>query len=362
MKRGLVHIEILRVIAICFVVFNHTWTSGYMLYSAVGRSYRYYYPLLFLSILCKIAVPVFFMISGALLLGREETYRELYGKRVARMLLALILFSFVEYCYKLALGAGNVGAAFRAVADGFRPADFFRGIYSEEQAAAYWYLYAYLDFLVMLPLLRKMVRAMRAEDYRYLVVLQLVIVGGLPILEYFLWGGAYTVQKDFDIVFVTTAGVFYPLIGYALEHVLEERWYTGKHALILTALGVAAIVICCLLTTDRMQITGEKTAEVFHNSLIALPACAAYFTAKFLCEKYKLPNPVRRLASVAGSTVFGIMLLEDILRKELMGIFESLKPTVGIFPACVVWVAAVVVFGAVLSWSLKRIPGVKRLL
>lgn len=362
MKRELVHIEILRVIAICFVVFNHTWTSGFMLYSAVGRSYRYYYPLVFLSILCKIAVPVFFMISGALLLGREESYRELYAKRVARMLFVLILFSFVEYCYKLAMGAGSVGAAVRAVMDGFHPADFLRGIYSEEQAAAYWYLYAYLAFLVMLPLLRKMVRVMRAEDYRYLAILQLVIVGVLPILEYLLWGGQGMLQSDFSIVLVTTDCVFYSLMGYAMEHVLDKRRYTGRNALLLTAVGILAIVICCILTTDRMQLTGEKTAEVFHNSLIALPACAVYFTAKFLCGKYRLPGIIRRAAAEIGSTVFGIMLLEDILRKELAGIFESLKPTLGIFPACVVWVAAVVASGAVLTWLLKRIPGVKRLL
>lgn len=362
MKRGLVHIEILRVIAIWLVVFNHTWTSGYMLYAAVGRSYSYYYPLLFFSILCKIAVPIFFMISGALLLGREESYRELYAKRIVRVLLVLLLFSFVEYCYKLAVGAGSAGAVFRTVADKFHPADFFRRVYSEEQAAAYWYLYAYLAFLVMLPLLREMVRVMRAEDYIYLAILQFLIVGALPILEYLLWGGAYALQKDFNIVFVTTSGVFYPLMGYALEHVAGKQMYKGKNALFLIAAGMSAIVICCILTTDRMRITGEKTAEVFHNSLIALPACSVYFTAKFLCEKYKLPCLVKRIAAVTGSTVFGVMLLEDILRKELTGIFEYLKPLVGIFPACVVWITAVVVSGGLLTWVIKGIPGMRRLL
>lgn len=362
MKHELVHIEILRVIAIWFVVFNHTWTSGFMLYSAVGRSYRYYYPLVFLSVLCKIAVPIFFMISGALLLGREESYRELYVKRVVRMVLVLLLFSFVEYAYKLMIGTGSVGNALRAVATGFHPADFFRGVYSEEQAAAYWYLYAYLAFLVMLPLLRKMVCVMRAADYRYLVVLQLILVGALPILEYLLWGGEYTLQADFHVVFVTTACVFYPLVGYAMEHVIERRRYTGKNVLVLMALGMTAVVICGVLTTNRMQATGDKTAEVFHNSLIAVPACAVYLAVKFICEKFKLPACIKRLAVVAGGTVFGVMLLEDILRKELAGIFEYLKPIVGIFPACVVWVTSVVLLGAVLSWILKRIPGIRKLL
>lgn len=362
MKRGLVHIEILRVIAICFVVFNHTWTSGFMLYSVVRRSYRYYYPLVFLSILCKIAVPVFFMISGALLLGREESYRELYGKRVVRILLTLVFFSFLDFCYKAGREAGSLGAACRAVADEFHPGDFLRGIYSQEQAIAYWYLYAYLAFLVMLPLLRKMVRMMRVEDYGYLAILRIMIVGVLPILEYLLWGGQYTLHREFNIVLATTDCVFYPLMGYALEHVLDKRRYTGKNALLLTAAGVLAIVICCILTTDRMQVTGEKTEEVFHNTLIVLPACAAYFTAKFLCEKYKLPEWIRKAAATAGSTVFGIMLLEGILRREWTNMYDYLAPIIGAFPACAVWVAAVVLSGAVLTWVLKQIPGVKRLL
>lgn len=362
MKRGLVHIEILRVIAICFVVFNHTWTSGFMLYSAVGRSYRYYYPLVFLSILCKIAVPVFFMISGALLLGREESYGELYTKRVVRILVTLILFSFLNCCYKWGREAGGVGAAFRKIAEKFHPADFFRGVYSQEQAIAYWYLYAYLAFLIMLPLLRKMIRKMRTEDYGYLLILRIVIVGVLPILEYFLGDGQYTLHGDFNIVLVTTDCVFYPLMGYALEHVLDEKRYTGKNALLLAAVGALAIVICCVLTTDRMQATGEKTEEVFHNTLIVLPTCAAYFIAKFLCGKYKLPEWIRKAVVTAGSTVFGIMLLEEALRREWTGLFEYLKPIIGIFPACAVWVAAVVVSGGVLTWILKQIPGVKRLL
>lgn len=360
-SRSLIHLEIIRIIAIWFVVFNHTWMSGFMLYSAVGRSYRYYYPLLFLSILCKISVPLFFMISGALLIGKDENYQRVYGKRILRVVLVLFLFSALEYCYKLA-GNGSLEERMRGVFSHFNIGDFCKSVYSEEQAAAYWYLYAYLAFLVMLPLLRRLAQAMKSVDFLYLILLQFVICSARPIMEYVLWRGECTIQQDFNIVLVASTTVFYPLVGYYLEAVLQKRQYTARNVLVLMMSGIIAIAVSALLTTHRMNLTGDKTAETFHSVLIIFPVAAVYFTIKYLCDKHELPNMFRNMVTAAGSTVFGIMLLEDILRKEEMGIFECLRPVVGIFAACVIWVTVVVVTGGVITWVLKHIPVLNRLL
>lgn len=360
-KRRAIHLEIIRIIAIWFVVFNHTWTSGFMLYSAVGRSYRYYYPLLFVSVLCKISVPLFFMISGALLLGKEESYRQLYRKRVLRIVVILFLFSLLEYCYKLA-GSGSLGQRTRSAAAHFDMGDFMRSIYSTQQAAAYWYLYAYLAFLMMLPLLRRMVREMKKKDFIYMIVLQVVFCGVCPVTEYLLWQETGTMQKDLNIVLVTSAAVFYPLLGYFMEHVLEKERYTGRNMILLLSAGIIAIVFTGVLTTHRMDLTGDKTAEVFHNVLIVFPVAAVYFMIKYLCGKHELPGVFRNIVTEAGGTVFGIMLLEDILRKEESAVFAYLQPKTGIFAACIVWVTAVVVSGGILTWILKRVPGLRELL
>lgn len=332
-----------------------------MFYSAVGRSYRYFYPLLFLSILCKVAVPLFLMISGALLLGKEESYRKVYGKRVLRIVIVLLLFSLLEYCYKLA-GGGSPLDRIHSILSHFGPGDFVRSVYSTEQAAAYWYLYAYLAFLIMLPLLRRMVREMRKKDFIYLIVLQLIFCGGCPVMEYLLWRETGILQRDLNIVLITSAAVFYPLLGYFMENVLEKERYTIKNMLFLITAGMAAILFTGILTAHRMVLTGERTAEVFHNSLIVIPAAAVYFTARYLCERHEMPGVLRKVIAAAGSTVFGIMLFEDMLRREEMIVFEFLKPVTGIFGACMVWVTTVVVSGGILTWLLKRIPAVRKLL
>ena len=45
------------------------------------------------------AVPLFFLVSGGLLLHREEPIRVLLKKRVLRMLVVLVLFSGILYLF-----------------------------------------------------------------------------------------------------------------------------------------------------------------------------------------------------------------------------------------------------------------------
>ena len=71
-KKKLLYIEFLRAAAIFFVIFNHTATEGFLLFTKYPTDNIQYWLYLAISIFCKFAVPVYFMISGALLLGKDE--------------------------------------------------------------------------------------------------------------------------------------------------------------------------------------------------------------------------------------------------------------------------------------------------
>lgn len=92
------YLEVLRILCIFFVMFNHTTPTGYLAF--VGESNAVLYALyLFCSVLCRIAVPVFFMISGALLLGKTEPIRVVFMKRILRMAAVLLLISIPNYIW-----------------------------------------------------------------------------------------------------------------------------------------------------------------------------------------------------------------------------------------------------------------------
>ncbi|MDE6212988.1 MAG: acyltransferase, partial [Lachnospiraceae bacterium] len=77
-KTKKVYYEWIRLIACFFVIFNHL--KGYVLFmNASGIKQAFY---MVLSAITKINVPLFFMVSGALLLEKQENIVTVLKKRI----------------------------------------------------------------------------------------------------------------------------------------------------------------------------------------------------------------------------------------------------------------------------------------
>lgn len=87
------HLEVIRILAILMVMYNHS--AAFMSFSNQS-GVEYAISFLF-SMVCKGAVPLFFMVSGALLLGKNESGKDLFQKRILRMILVIVIFSFLYY-------------------------------------------------------------------------------------------------------------------------------------------------------------------------------------------------------------------------------------------------------------------------
>ena len=148
-----IYLECLRIIAMILVIFNHTGLQGYTLFTIRQKSV-FFWGYLFCSIACKIAVPLFFMISGSLLLPKQESIRTVYQKRLSRFVIVLLLFSAVQMVFRMF-----------AYGEPITLSGYIEGVYAKNLATAYWYLYAYLGVLVMLPLLRRLAQGMTSEDF-----------------------------------------------------------------------------------------------------------------------------------------------------------------------------------------------------
>ena len=95
-----VYIDFLKVIAIYLVLFNHTGVSGFVLFT-VRQGTKMYFPLMFNAILIKIAVPLFFMCTGALMLdpARRLTGRDIFRRYFLRVLVILLVWAWLYYVY-----------------------------------------------------------------------------------------------------------------------------------------------------------------------------------------------------------------------------------------------------------------------
>ncbi len=331
------HLEIIRILALFCIVFDHTGPRGSSLYTFTDGRLTWLVSLTG-AVVCKVGVPLFFMISGALLLRKEESWKKVYTGRLPRILTVLLLFTLLRYLYE-GLVSGRL--VFSAVG-------FAKVLWTGELFLPYWFLYTYCGLLLLLPFLRRMVRNLTDEEERLMAVLLAVTLSGLPLLQ------AFGLPMIGVPVLVTESlGCF--LMGYLLEEgsFLEKK--IGQQSLLLALAGAAVVLLNGVLTVQVYAGTSVPSLGMI------VPAAAVFLWIGKLVRLC----PHSRLDSVIGSLggcVFGVYLVEDYLRNGLAFIWEALAPRISALPACGIWLAAVMVIGFLLVLCLKKIPLLGKLL
>lgn len=343
MKTKRLDFELLRIFSIFLVVYNHTQYRGFELYLVDGCQGINYVLSLVLSVLCKMGVPLFLAVSGGLLLHRDETIKQVLLKRVLRIAVALLVFSGILYGFWYRWG----------MLESYSLGDFLARVWHQGISIPYWYLYAYMALMLALPLLRPMVRSMRDSTFVYLILLYFLYYGVMVPLGHIMgWG---TVNEDFSIPLVSSTA-FYFLMGYYFTHRFHWDSLRWRHIGILTALSVISVALCCC----EIHMLGN--AENLREGAVILPTATVYLLFGYIVRNHPIPERAGKVISSLGGCVFGTYLLEGILRVELLGIYRFLEPKLHVLPACFVWVIAVVLCGMAVTWILRRIPGVKKIL
>lgn len=353
--KKLIYLELLRIISIILVIFNHTGSHGFFLYalSEFSALYPFYF---FCSIACKVAVPLFWMISGALLIPKKESISELYKKRIFKISMTLIVFSFIQYLFWVSEDKSRT----------FYIWDFLKTLYTSHFGKAYWYIYAYIGVLLVLPLIRKMARNMSKKEYMYLFGLALTIYGIIPIVQYLCWRGQIAINMNVTMSMFSEYLVYF-MAGNYFGNVLDKEELSGKKAGIYAVAGFIAIIISCFMTKFMTNITGmigEGEAQTFYNNLIYVPSFAIFYLVRYLSVHYEkyLNDKVKKIICVFGGAVFGVMLTENLWRERLEIVFYFLKPYCKIFPSCIIWVLLTWICASATILVLKKIPLVRKLL
>lgn len=338
-----VYLEAIRIIAIWFVIFNHT--DGFIYYTVTHNWLTWLYSIV-LAVICRAGVPLFFMISGALLLGKEESFRTLFYKRVLRIVLVLVLVSASYYLFDIARN--------RIVEASVH--DFLTRLLNMNYGVreSFWFLYAYLFFLLSLPFLRKLAPEMNKTLIIYLVCLKGISALILPFLD-----RVCEMVVTFDIKIVSDY-IYYGLMGYYLTYMGET---TGKKTEKKVLCGCLAVLV--ILSIGIVQLLYVRTGNYAQNSLdmfIFLLAPVLWLLIREITELIPEDSRINSLIILTGSCVFGIYLLDNFVRWQFLPIYLYLSEhTVGIL-ANSAYVVLVFVTGGVYTWVLKKIPLLKKIL
>ncbi len=301
----IVYIDILRILSMLSVVFLHTAAGS--LRGNLGSPLWHVANVM--TTLMSSSVPIFFMISGAMLLSSEKTQsvEYTYKKRLPKAFIPFVVWSLVAIAYYGLMGFLSTGQI-----NWMDAASKLKNIASQPTTVHLWFMYALIPLYMLSPLLKKLVDALSKGLMRYLLVLWLIFSSLAPTLSALLpkpFNAPFTFHSQFNLNFLT-GYLGYFILGYVL---FQNQKPLSKGLLTLTILIDTALIS---LGTWYMTLTTGQYSEVFksYSKIFTLILSVALF---LLVKELLRNRPLSRAASfwvnLLSSASFGIYLLHNLL-------------------------------------------------
>ena len=298
MKEKYLWVDVLRVFAIAAVVIVHASADIITEWRAVPWSG--WWVANFYDSLARGAVPVFVMLSGALLLPQVESYRDFFRKRLQRILIPFIAWTVFyllwrKYFYEPQMGLQEV---VRRAANG-------------EVHFHLWFLYLITGLYLLVPFLRVFTAHATRRDLFYFLGLCFLIASLVPFLER-LDGLFFHTGLRFQIPLEAAQGFTgYFLLGFVLMKESKPSFLTGA-----AFLWLAAFLIC-FFGSGWVAFHGNQFPALFYDNLA--PTVVCYAASFFVIVKETVPRletrmneGVKRSVLSLSAASFGIYLIHPV--------------------------------------------------
>ena len=277
-------VDFVRFIGAFLVVLAHieNWGAG----PAWAKNFYY--------ALSRVGVPLFFLISGYLLLSKQEDLLTFFRKRASRIVIPFLVWSIIYDVQNSDAFAGGV------TLEGILK--MFIRILRGPRETHLWFFYSLIGLYLLTPILRVFVAKASRVDIFYYIALWFIAMPILFIVE------AFTPLKNGFEIYYTGGYVGYFLLGYVLGN-LES-----KPHLLWFALGLFIIGFIFSFAVFHFNLFPQENELVFRSypSLnIILMSLAAFVLLKAAGEK--IPLPLARLSEAASNVSFGIYLVHPLV-------------------------------------------------
>jgi len=292
-RERLFYMDVLRILACIFVVGNHTLGSVFADMEQGGAQTA----LIAWFFLCKTGVPLFLMLSGALLLRGKPTYLSIF-KKTGQLLLVLTLSSLYVWCFQIE----RTGS--------FELLPFLTALLRDPILLNYWYLYTAVGLYLMTPLLFRMVQNLEGTDFAWYMLLWMLFGGLLPMLELF---ALPTVSSHLYVpLFSSYLGFF--VTGYCLAWRQRGRYDGVMAAVFVLLMCLAGYYLVATTLTEQGE--GIRIRLLLDNARylpFMLLSSGLFFVVRSLFGARKIPDFVRWGFAKTADATFGVYILHSIL-------------------------------------------------
>jgi surface polysaccharide O-acyltransferase-like enzyme len=341
-KKYVLWLDLIRALSIFLVIVIHVSSPLYnhgenMIDWMAGNIY---------NSIARVSVPLLFMVSGYLLLNRQEDIRSFYVNRVRKVVLPLLVWSVIYLVWDN---------------NGYPDFTFINAIkaiiYAILNGPAYyhfWFVYSLLAIYLFVPVLRIFVHAADETAIRYFALIWFVFGPLLDFVEQRFLGFKVSIDLGFFTEFI---GYFY--LGYVIG-----RFNFSRRSSMLVGLIYVLLTVYTIYATTVISI---RIGEYFDFLLFYLRLNIVVMTVcAFICLKSlgealeaRWSQSAIRSIRVLSSASFGIYLIHAMMLWMIRkGTFGFQLTALSLSPFVMIPLLALLVFciSFVIIRILQQIP------
>lgn len=331
-------LDVVRAMAIAMVVTIHI--AGSSMYLPVGSSD--WWGALFWGVVARPAVPLFFMCSGALMLGRDIPLKRLYGHNMLRIVAAMLVWALGYQLDSILPGQPGLAGLWNAVKNTL----LFRHEFH------FYYLHILILVYAFLPVTQVFVRSASRRELEYLLIFWFVTGILFPVLRYYMpFSLIYTVELWY-MMNMAYAAVGYGVLGWYLKRYgagIPAVWYW-----LALAGGLAVTFGATAFFSLRSGVLDAR----FLEGMSPGPMLMALGLFGLMANREKWPAPVAKVAGRLALSAFCVYLVHILImhKEEEFGLNVHAAPCLIVIPLSVL----AVLIPSHLCWEvLRHIPIVR---
>lgn len=285
-------LDVLRVISMFMVIFVHVANYYGRAFSSITSS-SYLFSVIY-NLICRVSVPIFFMISGITLLNKEYDPQK-NKKRIINRAITLVFVTVIYYFWDRYFMAKSINIL---------------NIIREPERKLLWYMYALISLYIALPFIKCMVNNMGKREDKLFVILWIIFNTLSSFLGIFK---AYPVP-----IINATYYLGYFVIGYIIYKYKDEINYKkyNKYLIIILLVSLVSSVLITYLNSIKL---GKFDNSLFGYRLIFTVANSL---SSFILIYFNISNVSNKFIEVLSKYSFGVYLFHGIF----LDLFMKLIP------------------------------------
>ena len=287
------NLDFIRVLSMFLVIVIHV--SNIYSRDIINISTTSYFFATLFNAIARVAVPLFFMISGALLIGKDHDDEKNYIKRIKKLVITLLSWTIIYYVWDIFIMGYNKPLI----------ATLFRTSFAPIKAHL-WFMYALISIYLILPFVRKIFKNTNSNEDKLFIYLWIFFTGIVYVLRLFIGAIGFNVQILYPVPLVQGTYYFgYFVLGHIIYKYLNKVKLNRNQILSIFSINIFIIFIITFIVSI---ITNKYYEALFAYRSVFYILASSSIMILLLKNKYILKRKVIKFIDYIAPYSFGIYL------------------------------------------------------